>query len=679
MKNFHEKKNMKKLKKLHELKKKKKLKEMTMLVTPESVEKIAAEEEVEETTEHIVEVEQQDRVEHTTTTGSDALPSDKSLKKKKKKKLKRKHTDESPKEELEVENERCDEDTEEEGQKEEEGSEADDEDDGDEVQSAKKAKLSVVEALESEQHVGPLEELPNGCNGDEETATTATTATLSLPPSKEFASLHEHVSELTLKGIQDMNFTTMTEIQYKTVMPLLAGRDILGAAKTGSGKTLAFLLPAVELLYKLNFMPRNGTGVIIISPTRELSLQIFGVVTELMQHHKQTFGIVMGGANRKQEAERLQKGVNLIVATPGRLLDHLQNTDKFVSKNLQCLIIDEADRILEIGFEEEMKSIVRLLPKKRQTMLFSATQTQKVEDLAKLSLKRSPLYVGVDDDKSESTVDGLEQGYIVLPADKRFLLLFTFLKKNRKKKVMVFFSSCNSVKYHSELLNYIDIPVMDIHGRQKQQKRTSTFFEFSAAETGILLCTDVAARGLDIPEVDWIVQFDPPDDPKEYIHRVGRTARAGGRGHALLFLLPEELGFLRYLKHAKVPLNEYDFAKAKVSNIQLQLEKLVSSNYFLNKSAKDGYRSYLQAYASHQHRDIFNVETLDLKKVGLSFGFTVPPGVNLNIHSKFKENKQVKGRNQNNSAGKNGGYGYQKKNTNTFYKGKHNTGKKFER
>merc|ERR1712226_219291 len=248
----------------------------------------------------------------------------------------------------------------------------------------------------------------------------------------------------------------MTEIQYKTVMPLLAGRDILGAAKTGSGKTLAFLVPAVELLYKLNFMPRNGTGIIIISPTRELSLQTFGVVTELMQYHKQTFGIVMGGANRKQEAERLQKGVNLLVATPGRLLDHLQNTSGFISKNLQCLIIDEADRILEIGFEEEMKQIIRLLPKKRQTMLFSATQTQKVEDLAKVSLNRSPLYVGAE-------------------ADKRFLLLFTFLKKNRKKKVMVFFSSCKSVKFHSELLNYIDIPVMDIHGKQKQQKRTSTF------------------------------------------------------------------------------------------------------------------------------------------------------------------------------------------------------------
>ncbi|EPQ20751.1 ATP-dependent RNA helicase DDX18 [Myotis brandtii] len=240
-------------------------------------------------------------------------------------------------------------------------------------------------------------------------------------------------------------------------------------------------------------------------------------------------------------------------------------------------------------------------------MLFSATQTRRVEDLARISLKKEPLYVGVDDDKTNATVDGLEQGYVVCPSEKRFLLLFTFLKKNRKKKLMVFFSSCMSVKYHYELLNYIDLPVLAIHGRQKQNKRTTTFFQFCNADTGILLCTDVAARGLDIPEVDWIVQYDPPDDPKsyyllrdgacrrndreghpliknadlptttspgnagchgclsgcvnsdvlslpkEYIHRVGRTARGlNGRGHALLILRPEELGFLRYLKQSKV-------------------------------------------------------------------------------------------------------------------------------
>ncbi|KAF8624883.1 hypothetical protein AX15_005752 [Amanita polypyramis BW_CC] len=380
------------------------------------------------------------------------------------------------------------------------------------------------------------------------------------------------LSEQTSKAVGEMGFSTMTPVQAKSIPVLLAGKDVLGAARTGSGKTLAFLIPAVELLHRLKFKPMNGTGIIIVSPTRELALQIFGVAKDLMGHHSQTFGIVIGGANRRAEVERLVKGVNLLVATPGRLLDHLENTKGFVFRNLKALVIDEADRILEIGFEEEMKRIISILPNEnRQSMLFSATQTTKVQDLARMSLRPGPIHIDVDKEEETSTVATLSQGYVVCPSDRRFLLLFTFLKKNLKKKVIVFFSSCNSVKYHSELLNYIDVPVLDLHGKQKQQKRTNTFFEFINAESGILLCTDVAARGLDIPRVDWIIQFDPPDDPRDYIHRVGRTARAGKVGKSLLFLLESELGFLRYLKQAKVPLNEFSFPADRIANVQSQV------------------------------------------------------------------------------------------------------------
>lgn len=175
--------------------------------------------------------------------------------------------------------------------------------------------------------------------------------------------------------------------------------------------------------------------------------------------------------------------------------------------------------ILNQGFEDDLRAILKLLPKQRQTMLFSATQTKKVDDLARLSINpENSIFVEIENTTSHATVAGLEQGYVTCPSDQRFLLLFTFLKKNKGKKIMVFFSSCNSVKYHAELLNYIDVEVMDIHGRQKQVKRTTTFFQFCKCKTGTLLCTDVAARGLDIPQVDWIIQFDPPDDPKEYMY-----------------------------------------------------------------------------------------------------------------------------------------------------------------
>jgi len=337
-----------------------------------------------------------------------------------------------------------------------------------------------------------------------ETAELPAAQPLSLPTTGEDPTLFSDLSlspSLT-KAIQDMGFTTLTEVQSKTIPPLLAGRDVLGAAKTGSGKTLAFLIPAIEMLTSLRFKPRNGTGSIVITPTRELALQIFGVARDLMAHHSQTLGIVMGGANRRSEEDKLCKGVNLLIATPGRLLDHLQNTKGFVFKNLKALIIDEADRILEIGFEDEMRQIVKILPNaeetKRQTMLFSATQTTKVEDLARISLRKGPLYINVHHKEEASTVEGLRQGYVVCESDKRFLLLFSFLKRFQGKKIIVFFSSCNCVKYYAELLNYIDLPVLDLHGKQKQQKRTNTFFEFSNAKSGTLICTDVAARGLDV-------------------------------------------------------------------------------------------------------------------------------------------------------------------------------------
>ncbi|KAK2121186.1 hypothetical protein P7K49_002572 [Saguinus oedipus] len=187
----------------------------------------------------------------------------------------------------------------------------------------------------------------------------------------------------------------------------------------------------------------------------------------------------MGGSNRSAETQKLANGINIIVTTPGHLLDHMQNTPGFMHKSLQCLVIDEADCILDVGLEDKLKQIIKLLPTHRQTVLFSATQTQKVKDLARISLQRSPLYVGVNDEKTNATVDGLEQGYIVCPSEKRFLLLFTFLKESQKKKLM-----------------------------------------FYKADSGTLLCADVAARGLDVPEVDWIVQCDPPDDPTECLHHV---------------------------------------------------------------------------------------------------------------------------------------------------------------
>merc|ERR1719440_481574 len=372
----------------------------------------------------------------------------------------------------------------------------------------------------------------------------------------------------------------------------------------------------------------------------------------------QTHGVIMGGANRRQESERLGKGVNIIVATPGRLLDHMQNTKGFVYHNLVNLTIDEADRILEVGFEEEMNMIIKMLPKKRQSALFSATQTRKVADIARLSLAK-PIFVEVKTKDNVATVAGLTQGYVVCPAANRFMLLFTFLKRNKDKKVMVFLSSCNAVKFHDELLNYIDVPTVCIHGQKKQASRSSVFYQFCSAKEGILVCTDVAARGLDIPKVDWIVQYDPPDEPKEYIHRVGRTARgASGSGKALLFLMPEELGFLQYLRRAGVPVAEYSFPVSKLANIQSQLERVIEKNYHLHRSSRDAYRSYMHAYAAHSHKDCFDVHKLDLAQVAKAFGFSAPPKVDLNLKHTTRKKGAQKGGARNELTMKSSGHSF---------------------
>lgn len=285
------------------------------------------------------------------------------------------------------------------------------------------------------------------------------------------------ISDLSKKSLAKMEYQVCTPIQEKSIPDILRGKDILGAAKTGSGKTLAYMIPAVELLYKAGFTIKNGTGVIVIAPTRELAIQNYNVARDLLFYHSKTHGVIMGGAKRSTEAMMLKKGINLLVATPGRLLDHLENTPGFVFHNLKMLIIDEADAILKIGFEEEMTKILKLLPKDRQTLLFSATQTKKVEDLCRVSL-RDPVMLEIAKPTTAPTVSSLEQGFVRISHDLKFRLLFTFLRKNLKKKVMVFMNCCSAVKFYSDLLNYVDIPVKDIHGKQNQQKRTSTYFDF---------------------------------------------------------------------------------------------------------------------------------------------------------------------------------------------------------
>lgn len=303
------------------------------------------------------------------------------------------------------------------------------------------------------------------------------------------------------------------------------------------------------------------------------AVQIFEVLKSIGAFHSFSAGLVIGGKNLKSERDRLSR-MNILIATPGRLLQHMDQTLGFDCDNLQVLVLDEADRILDMGFQKTLNAIVANLPKQRQTLLFSATQTDSVQDLARLSLK-NPTFVGVkEEDNAAATPRNLEQHYIVCELPNKLDLLFSFIKTHLQVKALVFLSTCKQVRYVFETFCKLHpgTPLLHIHGKQKQSKRLEVFQKFTTSKHAFLFATDIAARGLDFPAVDWVVQLDAPEDAETYIHRVGRTARYQSQGKALLFLLPsEEAGMVKALKGKEIPIHKTK-AKQVQNSIQNQLQ-----------------------------------------------------------------------------------------------------------
>ncbi|XP_019570464.2 putative ATP-dependent RNA helicase DDX10 isoform X2 [Rhinolophus sinicus] len=436
------------------------------------------------------------------------------------------------------------------------------------------------------------------------------------------------LSKKTLKGLQEAQYRLVTEIQKQTIGLALQGKDVLGAAKTGSGKTLAFLVPVLEALYRLQWTSTDGLGVLIISPTRELAYQTFEVLRKVGKNHDFSAGLIIGGKDLKHEAERINN-INILVCTPGRLLQHMDETICFHATNLQMLVLDEADRILDMGFADTMNAIIENLPKKRQTLLFSATQTKSVKDLARLSLK-NPEYVWVHEKAKYSTPATLEQNYIVCELQQKISVLYSFLRSHLKKKSIVFFSSCKQVQYLYRVFCRLrpGISILALHGRQQQMRRMEVYNEFVHKRAAVLFATDIAARGLDFPAVNWVLQFDCPEDANTYIHRAGRTARYKEDGEALLILLPsEEKGMVQQLLQKKVPVKEIKINPEKLIDVQKKLESFLAQDQDLKERAQRCFVSYIRSVYLMKDKEIFDVSMLPLSEYALSLGLAVAPRV----------------------------------------------------
>lgn len=396
-------------------------------------------------------------------------------------------------------------------------------------------------------------------------------------------------------------------------------------------------------------------------------MQIFDVLRAIGIYHTFSAGLVIGGKNLKDESDRLSR-MNILVATPGRLLQHLDQTVGFNSDNLQILVLDEADRILDMGFAKAMNAIIAHLPSTRQTLLFSATQTDSVQDLARLSLK-DPVFVGVKEENHDSaTPRGLEQHYIICDLHRKLDTLFSFIKTHLQAKALIFFSTCKQVRFAFETFCKLQpgVSLMHLHGKQKQSKRLEIFQKFTTTKNAFLFATDIAARGLDFPAVDWVVQLDAPEDAETYIHRVGRTARYQSQGKGLLFLLPtEEDGMLAALKTKSIDIQKIKVKQSQTTSLQNQLQSFAFQdpdikylgqrvgryssfqlhlfNYIINSfySKSQAFISYLRSIYLQKDKKTFKLDGLPIDEFAEALGLPGTPRVKFLSRELAKQKKNA--------------------------------------
>ncbi|KAK4695742.1 ATP-dependent RNA helicase DDX55/SPB4, partial [Lecanoromycetidae sp. Uapishka_2] len=488
------------------------------------------------------------------------------------------------------------------------------------------------------------------------------------------------LAEWVLDAISSMGFQRMTPVQA-SVIPLFTGnKDVVVEAVTGSGKTLAFLVPVIEKLLKVEERTkRHHIASIIISPTRELATQIHGVLQTLLAFHgpsaaanrspDEDFGsmdteqtepafppsspivlpqlLVGGDTSVTQDLNHfLKASPNLLIATPGRLLELLSSPHVHCPQSsFEVLVMDEADRLLDLGFKEDLQKILGRLPKQRRTGLFSASVSEAVDQIVRVGL-RNPVKIQVKVRGSNGEVDrrtpsSLQMSYVIAPASHKLPAISKLLSMLEPTpiKTMIYFSTCAAVDYFQHVLTSY-LPVRDghrftvvvLHGKQLPKVRQKSFRAFADASTpSVLLTTDVAARGLDIPQVDLVLQLDPPSDPKVFLHRCGRAGRAGRKGLSVIFLQPgREEDYIAFLEIRKTPVTplatpHVDITCEDAQEVTETLRRTVKKDRAYHDKAQRGFVSSIQAYSKHQASSIFRVADVDWEDVGMAWGLLKLP------------------------------------------------------
>jgi len=379
-----------------------------------------------------------------------------------------------------------------------------------------------------------------------------------------------------LRGIKELGFTRPTPIQTDAIPPAMAGKDVLAAAATGSGKSAAFLLP---ILHQLIGKKRGITRALILTPTRELAAQIDEHLRDLAVHTPVSGAAVYGGVGMAPQEHAFRTGVDIIVATPGRLLDHMQRSYAHMT-GLEILVLDEADRMLDMGFLPDIRRVLKQLPTKRQTLFFSATLPAPIVTLSREMLKH-PAMISVE--RQAAPAVGITQTVFPVAQDLKSALLQALIARGEITNAIVFTRTKHRANRLYEQLAHRRVRVARIHGNRSQGQRTEALEGFKAGKYRILVATDIAARGIDVEALSHVVNFDVPNVPDDYIHRVGRTARAELTGDAITFVAPDEEANLRDIERAikrrlpRVTLPDFDYTHRPIEKLEIPIRDRIAA------------------------------------------------------------------------------------------------------
>jgi ATP-dependent RNA helicase RhlE len=398
------------------------------------------------------------------------------------------------------------------------------------------------------------------------------------------------------RGLKDLGFTRPTPIQQDAIPPALEGKDVLACAMTGSGKTAAFLLP---ILQRLGGKPRGTTRALVLTPTRELAAQIDEHLEGIAQHTPFSGAAVFGGVGMGPQEHAFRKGVDVIVATPGRLLDHFRFPYAAL-RGLEVLVLDEADRMLDMGFLPDIRRVLKHLPPRKQTLFFSATMPAPIVALSKEMLQK-PVTINLQ--RQSTPAVGITQAVYPVASELKSSLLVELLRRGDIRSVIVFTRTKHRANRLAEFLTRNGVNAGRIHGNRSQAQRTAALAGFKAGEFPVLVATDIAARGIDVEALSHVVNFDVPHTPDDYVHRVGRTARAEAEGDAFLLVAPEEEASLRDIERVinkrlpRVTVPEFDYSRRTSEKLETPVAQRLAAH-----RARQGQKRKPQAAAAGGRR-----------------------------------------------------------------------------